>query len=337
MIITESEIRDSLHDHYVTGGGKTFYVGFNSMSKHYNVKEGGVTDWTGYPGSGKTELLLEVLKNTSEWYGHKHLIYMPDAGSVEEVIGKLIHKFTGKQFEKFYYDKAGNKIEIKNRITEAEIFTWLPRILKYFHIYNPVNKTSDGKTRSKAVTPKEFWDFAAENKKELGIFSAVIDSWNYMKHDIGSQRQDQWLEETLSYRNEIAERNGIHLHSIIHPKTLQRDKTGKIMIPDMHSLKGGSEWANNGKTIIIVHRDFDSGITDIKIDKAKPKVVGVQGLCSLKYDVNLGGFYENVNGTRHYAHKEPIIVEPKEKQPKTKDINPDERIEPSNELDDLPF
>ena len=63
----------------------------------------------------------------------------------------------------------------------------------------------------------------------------------------------------------------------------------------------------------------------------------MQGLCSLRYDVNVGGFYENVNGTRYYAHEEPIIVEPKEKHPKTKDINPDERIEPSNELDDLPF
>ncbi len=324
--------------HYKTGGGNTFYVGFNALAKHYNVKEGGVTDWTGYPGSGKTELLLEVLMNTSQWYGHKHLIYMPDAGSVEEVIGKLIHKYSGKQFEEFYYDKSGQKVTIKNRITEKEIVRYLPEILKTFHIFNPVKKTGNDNTRSKAVTPKEFWDFAAENKKELGIFSAVIDSWNYMRHDIGTQRQDQWLEEILSYRNELAERNKIHFHTIIHPKQEKKDKNGKKITPDMHSLKGGSEWPNNGKTIIVVDRGFDSGITDVKIDKAKPKVVGVQGLCSLRFDLNLGKFYENINGTRYYAHKEPIAVEKKRAAADVPD--PNGRIEPetnTDDLEDLPF
>jgi hypothetical protein len=334
MILQESEIKDSLHDYYKTGGGNSFYVGFNTLSKHYSIKEGGVTDWTGYPGSGKTELLLECLTNCSKWYNHKHLIYLPDAGTNEEVIAKLMHKITGKQFEEFYYNKKGQKELIKNRITEAEIFKVLPEILNNFKIFNPQTIVNN-KSRSKAVTPKEFWDFAVDNKRELGIFSAVIDSWNYMKHDIGNQRQDQWLEEILSYRNEQAERNNLHFHTIIHPKSEKKDKNGKKIIPDMHSLKGGSEWANNGKTIVIVHRDFDSGITDVKIDKAKPRIVGTQGLCSLRLDVNQGGFYENIDGKRHYAHKYPVEVT---KEIKQTEYNANEHIEPNNnDIDDLPF
>ena len=130
-----------------------------------------------------------------------------------------------------------------------------------------------------------------------------------MKHDIGSQRQDQWLEEVLSYRNEVAESNALHLHTIIHPKAAVKDKNGKIIMPDMHNLKGGSEWSNNGKTIIIAQREFESKITDIRIDKAKPKIVGIQGMTALQFDVNYGGFYEIVNGKRQYSHQEPILVE----------------------------
>jgi len=316
-ILKEGDIRDSLHDYYVHGGGNTFYAGFNSLGSHYNIKEGGVTDWTGYAGSGKTELLLQILINCSKWYGHKHLIYMPDAGTNEEVVAKLIHKMTGKQFEEFYYNKKGEKVEIKNRITEAEMFKLLPTILDTFKIYVPEKKEGT-KTRSKAITPVEYWDFAAANKKELGIFSAVIDSWNYMKHDIGSQRQDQWLEEVLSYRNEVAESNALHLHTIIHPKAAVKDKNGKIIMPDMHNLKGGSEWSNNGKTIIIAHREFGSKITDIRIDKAKPKIVGIQGMTALQFDVNYGGFYEIVNGKRQYSHQEPILVEKQFQVPEVK-------------------
>lgn len=309
-IITEEMIRDRMSEYYDTGGGETFYAGFNGLAKHYSIKEGGVTDWTGFPGSGKTELLLETLKNCSEWYGHKHLIYMPDAGTVEEVLAKLIHKFTGKQFEEFYYNDKMERVEVKNRITEAEMFKWIPKVLELFKIYDPTTKKGKNGTRSKTLTPIEFWEYAVENKEKLGIFSAVIDSWNYMRHDVeGFGREDKWLENTLSYRNELAEKNDLHFHTIIHPKAPRKDKSGKIIFPDMHDLKGGSEWGNNGKSIIIVHREANDPLTYVKIDKAKPRVVGIKGTACLMYDVKAGRYYENISSSgmkRVYSHKEHI-------------------------------
>lgn len=313
-IITEEMIRDRMSEYYDTGGGETFYAGFNGLARHYSIKAGGVTDWTGYAGSGKTELLLDILKDCSKWYGHKHLIYMPDAGTVEEVVAKLIHKFTGKQFEEFYYNNEGVRMLVKNRITEADMFRQIPEVLEMFKIYDPSIKKKNEKgkksTRSKTLTPTEFWEYAVENKEKLGIFSAVIDSWNYMRHDTeGFGREDKWLEDTLSYRNELAEGSNLHFHTIIHPKAPRKDKTGKVMFPDMHDLKGGSEWSNNGKSIIIVHREENSPITNVKIDKAKPRVVGVKGTACLCYDVKAGRYYEVIASTgmkRIYSHKEHI-------------------------------
>jgi hypothetical protein len=295
-IYKETEIKERLLEHYHTGGGRVFYAGFRKLARHYNIKEGGVTDWSGLAGSGKTELLLEVLKNTSEWYGHKHLLHMPDAGTPEEVIGKLMHKMSGKQFKKFFFDKDGNKVEIKNRISPEEIERLLPVVMKTFRIFNPSKESN-----SKAVTPKEFWTFASENKKELGIFSAVIDSWNYMKHDI-QQRTDIYLEDVLSYRNDLAESSKLHFHTIIHPRS-EKKVDGIVQMPDMFSLKGGSEWSNNAKSVIIVHREWGSDITDIKINKAKPEIVGVKGLICLQYDIKSGSFYEFINGQKYYASR----------------------------------
>ena len=294
-IIKEDTIRERLREYYHTGGGNTFYLGFKGLGSLYSIKEGGCTDWSGLPGSGKTEVLLDSLKFCSRHYKHKHLIHMPDAGTVEEVIGKLIHKMSGKQFEEFYFDSDGNKRIIENRVTEDELEHYLPIVLEYFKILDPEKSNN-----SKALTPKEFWQFAADNKKELGIFSGVIDSWNYMKHDVGALRYDQWLEETLSFRNELAERNDLHFHTIIHPKSGKKVE-GKVPFPDMHDLKGGSEWSNNGKSIIIVHREFGSMVTDIKVNKAKPRIVGVQGLTALQYDMQKGAFYEHVNGEKFFA------------------------------------
>jgi len=297
-IYQHKELEEQLLEHYLGGGGKTFYCGFKKLAPLYSVHEGGRTDWTGYPGSGKTELLLEVLNNTSEWYGHKHLIHMPDAGSVAEIISKIMHKMSGKQVKEFYYDKEGNKIYIQDRLTQDEIKILLPKVLNNFVIFKPEGKAS------KAVTPMEFWNFASEHKKTLGIFSAVIDSWNYMKHDVPSNlRYDQWLESTLSYANDLAESSKLHLHTIIHPKSPTKIE-GKVKMPDMHELKGGSEWANNGKSIIVVHREFDGNITEIKVNKAKPEIVGVRGFTDLLYDVKLGRFFEMNGITKKYA--EPL-------------------------------
>ena len=138
---------------------------------------------------------------------------MPDAGTIEEVVGQLIHKLSGKQFDEFYYNDLGERVLIDDRVTEAEISRYLPIVLEYFKILDPKKKTN-----SKALTPKEFWQFSVDNKKELGVFSAVIDSWNYMRHDVeGFAREDKWLEDTLSFRNELAERSKMHFHTVIHP------------------------------------------------------------------------------------------------------------------------
>jgi hypothetical protein len=291
------EIQHNVMEHYLGGGGKTFYVGFKALAPYYSIHEGGRTDWTGYPGSGKTELLLECLNNTSEYYGHKHLLHMPDAGSIAEVVGKLLHKMSGKTMKKFYFDAKGEKIMIENRMTEEEIKHYLPLVVNNFRLFKPKGKAS------KAVTPKEYWTFAKDNKKELGIFSAVIDSWNYMSHDVPTNlRYDQWLENTLSFANDLAEESKLHLHTIIHPKSPIKIQ-GVVKMPDMHELKGGSEWGNNGKSIIVVHREFDSVITDIKINKAKPEIVGIRGVTSLMYDLKVGKFFEHDGTKKKYAQE----------------------------------
>lgn len=286
-IYNYSEIEKSLFEHYKSGGGKTFYLGFPSLAKHYSIMEGSRTDWTGYPGSGKTELLLECLVNTSKWYGHKHLIHMPDAGSVSEIVAKIMHKLSGKQFKEFYYNSQGERVKIEDRLTEIEITRLLPQVLDSFIIYKPQGKAS------KAITPKELWQYGADNKEKLGIFSVVIDSWNYMKHEVTSgMRYDQYLEDVLSFGNDLSEASKLHFHTIIHPKSPVK-LNGKVTMPDMHELKGGSEWGNNGKSIVIAHREFDSVVTEVKINKAKPEVIGVRGLTHLMYDVKKGKFLED--------------------------------------------
>jgi hypothetical protein len=292
-IVEANDVRDELVHYIKTGGKQRFYLGHTELDKHYGIREASRTDWTGYPGSGKTELLIECLWNCSNYYDHKHLINMPDAGSKLEVIAKLFHKITGKHLERYFWTKDGRQ-EADSVANEKDIDRHLPEILHFFKIFD-----SKG-----LVTPSQFWQYAVDNKKKLGIFSAAIDSWNYMHQDLEGLREDKWLAKTLQFGNDLVEESGLHFHTVIHPKSA-RIKDGKLQPPTYHEMKGGSEWGNYAKSVIVVHWEKGAVESEIHIEKAKGANVGIKGMVLMAYDIKKGRYFrqEILNNVwiKHYA------------------------------------
>lgn len=306
-VIKFDDIAEGIEDYHKFGAKPGLYVGFQSVKDFYSMREGSCTDWTGLPASGKSELMLEFLYNVSEFYGKKHLLCVPDIGDVIEVMAILIHKKTGKTFDKKY----PNFIDLKTAFNAS---SWL---LEHFHI---IEKTDE---KSKIISPMEFWDFAVEFKKEHGIFSAVIDSWKDLRHDYTLYGgYAQYLSTVLPYRNFLSEKHKIHFHTVIHPKTPRRDKNGKLYHPQVDDMEGGAQWNNSGKTIISVHREsFDTKLADVQMLKVKPKVIGKRGFFAINFDPAVSRYYDLTNengGSKVFASKD---YELKPSNTLTPDIN----------------
>ena len=88
------EVTEALIEYRDTYNEKGKYLGFENLNDLYTMQLGTCTDWTGFPRSGKTQVLMELLLNTSLYYGWKHLVYFPDVGSNIEIIADLLHKKT---------------------------------------------------------------------------------------------------------------------------------------------------------------------------------------------------------------------------------------------------
>jgi hypothetical protein len=279
-----TEYRNTYHDR-----GK--YLGWEKMDAFYSMNLGNCTDWTGFPMSGKTQVLMECLMNTSLWYEWKHLVYFPDVGNNVEIIADLIHKKIGKTFDP-------NK---PNSITDEEIKRAATWVTHYFKVLT--------KKEVKAkMTPMEFWDMAVELKKSEGLHTASIDSWKDMSHPYNENGgYAQYLEMVLPYRNQMAEDNNLHFHTIIHPK-LPEKVNGKRNPPTPYDLKGGSEWFNSGKCMVTVHReDLSFNKATITFTKIKPRSIGSIGSLELFFDVNKFVYYDLIqnggNMDRLYAAK----------------------------------
>lgn len=314
-IVTPADINNKVVEYAKQGALKGKYLGFPNIQDHYTMSLPGVTDWTGFPQSGKTQVLMEFLINTSKFYGWKHLIYFPDVGNEVEVISDLLHKITGKTFDNKY----------KNHITDFEIATELPWLLEHFKILTK-------KDLKAKLTPYQFWDLAVKIKGEEGLHTASIDAWKDMKHNITDfGRDDKYLEDVLSYRNSIAEQHFLHLHTIIHPLKTEKDAAGNRKPPTPYDMKGGTEWYNNAKCSITVHRPSgETNLVELYFNKIKPRSIGKVGVDTLNFDLKSFRYYFDNQGETVFATKD--IYKP-EKQ-KTAEITFDN---PGGDEDDLPF
>ena len=300
-IADSNNSRESLLEYHKEGALRGIYLGFPVFNEKYTMSLPGATDWTGIPSSGKTEFLLECLLNASEYYGWRHLLYVPDIGKKEMAIAMLIHKISGKTFDKRF----------KNHITESEIQRHYDWVIDHFKILY--------KTNAKAkITPYEFWDMAVEMDKESmksegrRIHTATIDSWKDMRRYVGASgeqiaRDDLYLEDVLEYRNTLSELHKMHFHIVIHPLKTETDKNGVRKAPTPYELKGGPTWYDMGKTQITVHRiDGTANEVDIIVTKAKPESVASLGSTRMFFDKTLRRFYWEYNGEKKYAQKENI-------------------------------
>ncbi len=296
-ILEQKDVIDGLIEYRNKGALQGVYLGFPNLHEFYTMSLPGVTDWTGFPASGKSEMLIELLTNTSLFYGWKHLLYVPDIGDKNEVIAIIIHKLTGKTFDK--------RFENSNYISEELMTREIDWVLNHFKILYP-------ETPKSKLTPYQFWDLAAELKKSLGLHTAVIDSWKDMRHNLAPDgtvfsRDDKYLEDVLSYRNTIAEQHKMHFHTVIHPRGgTEKEKDGNRKAPRPDDLKGGSEWWNNGKCMITIHRpDGSTNEVNFIVTKIKPKSVGKVGSPSLFFDRTLNKFYcKDSENKKIYASKE---------------------------------
>lgn len=288
--------RDSIQqqaEKYLEGNAEPGnYIGFECLRDLYSHKRGTCTDWTGAPASGKTYYCLETLFNLSEKYGERHGLYVPDIGSDKDVIAKLVKMHCGKD----YSDKFGNKI------TKPELSNALDWILYHFIIFGK----EDFK---KGITPILFWETICDYKDGGGILhNGLIDSWKNMSHIYGG-REDSYLDEILSTRNEMAEKYNKHFHTIAHAvKTETIEQKGKRRIPNAWDIKGGGSWFANGKNIVTVDfPDKNKFGVDLYISKVKPEDVGRVGeaVGTIFLDPKRGRYYEtaqlDILGVKYFA------------------------------------
>ncbi|MDY3507014.1 bifunctional DNA primase/helicase [Riemerella anatipestifer] len=312
---------DEIEDLFKNGLKPGLKIDFAELDQSITWETKRLAVVTGAPGSGKSELVDDVLCRLNILYDWKTGYYSPENFPVKLHYAKLHEKLTGKRFGEKYS-------------SADEFYTALEYIHdNFFWVAPPEDFTVDDILKK--------FEYLVKRK---GIKACVIDPFNRIDKPNGQNKLDAIAEILIKLSN-FAKKHDVLMILIAHPRKLEKDKGGFYPIATMYDIAGSADFWNMCDYGISVGRDQDAetkkfqstGI--ISIQKVKFKHLGKTDIVPFKYNYN-NGRYEGENTTIHEWDNSNWI--------RTKYLNlgdeilSNTKIEPStafsdDEYDDFPF
>lgn len=295
---------------YENGIQRGVSVGFECLEEIFSIKKRSTVYFMGAPFSGKSEFCFEVLINLSRFYGWKHCLFSPETGEPKEIMAELAAKYIGKDYTATY----NNQMSLAEK-AQAERF-----LNEHFVIIAPDNE----------LNPYEFYDAVDKCEKDCNIKfdTVVIDPWNELKHEKGSNRDDEYLDVVLRHlRVNAVQHNRVNIITT-HCRDQQPMKQNGMIYyppPTPRDYAGGQVWFRKGMSMVAIWRPapgvcdqngvpYEDNAVEVIIQKAKPKGVAEPGKTNRKarlfYDHKTHRYYEQSGtGTRYAGKLRDEIIE----------------------------
>jgi twinkle protein len=263
---------ERLNDLYNRGTGKGFSTGYPSVDEVYTIAPAQLTVVTGYPSSGKSNFIDQVMVNLAKNDDWKFAVCsfenQPDIH-----ISRLMEIYTKKRF-----------FDGKERMTQAEkdeAFKWVNDHFLFID--------TNGEEPS---TLESILDRARAAVKRMGVRGLVIDPYNYIELDKANSTETEAISNMLTRVQKFCKAHDVHTWFIAHPSKINRSGVEQPR-PDGMSISGSMAWWAKTDCGITVHRQDQ--YVEIACWKSRYRWVGTQGETTLLYNKTSGTYIENLD------------------------------------------
>jgi len=267
-----SKFSERLNDLWGKGTGKGTSTGYSNVDQIYTVAQGQLTVVTGYPSSGKSNFVDQMMVNLGKDHDWKFAVCSFE-NQPEIHISRLMEIYKEKRF----FDGS-------NRMTEEEkndAFTWVENHFIFLD--------------SETVEPATI-DSILERAKvavaRMGIRGLVIDPYNYIDNK-GGQAETEFISGMLTRIQAFAKAYGVHVWFVAHPSKITRSGMD-LPRPDGMAISGSMAWWAKADCGLTVHRTKSNDV-EIAVWKCRYRWIGTQGETVLGYDKTTGTYSENVD------------------------------------------
>jgi len=294
-VFTIEDFDNEINDLYENGLDRGVKTGIFDLDEHIRFVKGYITTITGIPGHGKSDYVDQIaicLFNSNKW---KFAFYSPENKPTKLHFSKMARKIVGRNW-------FG-----QNRITVGELNEVKKRLNNNFWFVKP----------EKDFTLDSILKHVKSLKKMYGIDAFVIDAWNKLEHKYG-QSETKYIGESLDKLGMFCEENNLHCFLVAHPRKMQKNKdNNQYAVPELYDISGSSNFYNKTDNGISIYRNFETGQTEVYIQKVKFSHWGKTGCIFHTYDLDSGRFLSNDS---NFGFDEPKKI----------DVNPNLYIEPKD-------
>jgi len=309
IIVSAQGVKDKILGIRNGEGYKAEILGLKNLSNMLGITKGFPTYFGAVPGSGKTEVLMEILLQLSELHGWKHVILTGETGKAEEIYAKLIHKRGRKPFMKV--TRKGVIIDNPQNDKEAdENFKW---VSEHFMVIDAL----------KIDTSKPFrWDDLIEsvegilNLTDFKYDSLSVDPFYEIDREDKPQTDGQ-LRALFHKVYHYCQDNNVVVFLTSHIIQMKRDVklldgTFDRSEPTAFDFSGGQAWFQKGFNLVTIYRpnvllDLPDNTPKpnevwINVRKSKPDGTGKTGRVKWYFDYyDTNRYYEIIEGERLFS------------------------------------
>lgn len=266
-----SKFEDRLNDLWGKGTGKGAGTGYSNVDKIYTVAQGQLTVVTGYPSSGKSNFVDQLMVNLAKAHDWKFAICSFE-NQPEVHISRLMEIRSEKRF-----------FEGSNRMTEVEkneAFKWVGDHFLFLD--------SEGIEPS---TIDSILERARVAVARTGIRGLVVDPYNYIENKSG-MAEHEFISHMLTRMQAFAKSFGVHVWFVAHPSKITRSGMD-LPRPDGMAISGSMAWWAKADCGITVHRAKQD--VEIAVWKCRYRWIGTQGEARLSYEKTTGTYQEQAD------------------------------------------
>lgn len=270
--------RDELKDLYENGfpnGAKSGYSNLDELITFYGSQ---LTIITGIPSHGKSNFMDQLMIKLAINHNWRWGIFSPENSTIEIHLLRLIEILVGKPFLKDY----------NNRMTFDEVETARDFINDHTYFILPDNEE---------YRLERILEAASGLVLKHGIKGLILDPWNTLEHQYGSDSETIYTGKVLNQLKYFARIHDIHLFLVAHPRKMARKKDSKLFeVPTLYDISGSANWFNIADNGMVVYRQFSEDFTDsypiVYVQKVKHKFIGKTGFAKFDFDVSCQRYIE---------------------------------------------
>ena len=257
-------------DLYEKGQAKGASTGIEPLDKLIQIPTGMLTVVTGFPSSGKSDLVDQMCLNFAQRYDWK-TVYCSFEKPPELHMAQLAQKIVGKPF----FDGATDKMTPEER---DFAFQW---INKHFLF---MDYRKDGPSDIESIL-----EIASAAVMRMGCRVLVIDPYNYLTVP-SNLRETDAISQILTKIQLWAKEHDAHVFFVAHPTKISPDRRSeRKTIVTGHDIAGSAAWFAKADIGLSAWRHpRDEEPPDAHVWKVRWSWLGRNGSCPLNFDKPTG-------------------------------------------------